>query len=234
MISKLYRMILPAVAGLSLPLLSGCASGPSIAETRAQLTAPAAMPTNVNRAYRIGASDVLQINVFDEPELSLEEITVDTSGTIPFPLIGDVQVAGRTGREVAMEIQNRLGAEYLRNPRVSVFVTNSASQRLTVEGDVETPGVFEIRGGASLLQAIALAGGPTRTANLDEIIVFRQVDQAVYAAQFDLREVRLGIEPNVRLEAGDIIVVSASGVKGALRDALQAAPVLTALFYQII
>tara|TARA_R100001198_G_scaffold97042_1_gene91571 strand:+ start:5507 stop:6085 length:579 start_codon:yes stop_codon:yes gene_type:complete len=192
------------------------------------------MPTNGSSAYRIGASDVLQIDVFDEPALSLEDITVDTSGTIPFPLIGEVQVAGRTGREIARDIEDRLGAEYLRNPQVTVFVTSSASQRLTVEGDVETPGVFEIKGDTSLLQAIALAGGPTRTANLDEIIVFRHIDQEVYAAQFDLREVRMGIEPNVPLEAGDIVVVSTSGVKGLLRDALQAAPVLTALFYRIL
>jgi polysaccharide export outer membrane protein len=227
-------MIVVAMAVTSLISLSGCTSGPSFTETRAQLTAASAMPTNGSRAYRIGSSDVLQINVFDEPALSLEDIAVDTSGTIPFPLIGDVQVAGRTGREVAMEIQDRLGAEYLRNPQVTVFVASSASQRLTVEGDVETPGVFEIKGDTSLLQAIALAGGPTRTANLDEIIVFRHIDQEVYAAQFDLRDVRMGIEPNVPLEAGDIVVVSTSGVKGLLRDALQAAPALTALFYRII
>ncbi|GGD50757.1 polysaccharide export protein [Erythrobacter arachoides] len=234
MIKKFNKMIFFAAAVISLPSLSGCTSGPSIEQTRAQLTLPADMPTTVDRPYRIGASDVLQINVFDEPALSLDEITVDSSGTIPFPLVGDVQVAGRTGREVATEIQDRLGAEYLRNPQVSVFVTNSARLRLTVEGDVETPGVFEIKGDTSLLQAIALAGGPTQTANLEEIIVFRHVDQAVYAAQFDLRDVRMGIEPNVPLEAGDIVVVSASGVKGLLRDALQVAPLLTALFYRII
>lgn len=226
--------IFVAMVVTSLLSLSGCASGPSITETRAQLTAASSMPTNGSSAYRIGASDVLQIDVFDEPALSLEDITVDTSGTIPFPLIGEVQVAGRTGREIARDIEDRLGAEYLRNPQVTVFVTSSASQRLTVEGDVETPGVFEIKGDTSLLQAIALAGGPTRTANLDEIIVFRHIDQEVYAAQFDLREVRMGIEPNVPLEAGDIVVVSTSGVKGLLRDALQAAPALTALFYRII
>lgn len=176
--------------------------------------------------YRIGALDVLRISVFREPDLSLDNIAVDASGNIFFPLVGVVQVQGRTAQEVGEEIARRLSERYLRNPQVSVFVINALSQRVTVEGAVEQPGVYEIGGNATLLQAVARAQSPTRVAKLNQIIIFRTVNGQRMGAVFDLNAIRRGDMADPAVLGGDTIVVGFSAVKGALRDFLSAAPLL--------
>ncbi len=225
----MLRLALPGLA-----MLAGCAPTPSLDNTRARLATPDAFPSAQHAIYRVGPADTLQINVFGEPGLSFEAITVDATGTIPFPLIGNLAVSGLTGEEISRLIAGRLGQRYIVDPQVTVFIARSAAQRLTVEGDVVKPGVFDIQGDTSLIQAMAMAQGPTRTAKLNEIIVFREVGEELYVARFDLAKVRKGIEPNIPLEGGDIVVVGYSQVKGTLRDVLQASPLLTALFVRAL
>ena len=161
-------------------------------------------PSSVARAeeYRIGPLDVLKITVFQEEDLSLEEVPVDASGNILFPLIGRVDVTGKTSTELADDIAERLGTRYLVDPQVTVIVSRSASQKVTVEGAVTKPGVFEIEGPTTLLQAMALAEGPKQTARLSEVIVFRTKADGVYAAQFNLEDIRKGRQPNPTQPSG--------------------------------
>ncbi len=96
--------------------------------------------------YRINPLDTLRISVFQEPELSVDGVPVATNGQIALPLIGQVPVEGRTTIEVASDIKARL-APYLVNASVAVNVVNYTSQRVTVEGAVEKPGIYPIQGG---------------------------------------------------------------------------------------
>lgn len=194
---------------------------------------PVARSTNELAEYRIGPLDTLKIGVFQEADLSLEEVPVDASGNILFPLIGRLNVAGSTSSQLADEIAARLDERYLVDPQVTVIVSRSASQKITVEGAVAQPGIFEIEGNISLLQAVALARGPVETANLDEIIVFREAEDGTYGAQFDLNAIRKGRQPNPGIQSGDIIVVGNSFAKALFRDFLQLSPILSTVFVRL-
>lgn len=185
---------------------------------------PAADSTRDPVVYRIGVLDTLSIRVFQEPELSFETLAVDASGTINFPLVGEVQASGKTPIELSDEIEAKLGTRFIRDPQVVVGVVASAAQRVTVDGQVATPGVYEIAGTSSLLEAIARARGTTELAKNSEVIVFRQIDGERYGAIFNLQDVREGKAPDPEILGGDRIVVGASAMKSVYRDLLGAAP----------
>ena len=115
-------------------------------------------------AYKIGALDVLEISVFKVDELS-KTVQVADTGSISVPLLGEVEAAGRTAREVEQDLTKQWGAKYLNNPQVTVFIKEYNSKRITVEGSVKKPGVFPIQGHMSLLQSIAHAQGLEQTAD---------------------------------------------------------------------
>ena len=214
-------------------LLSGCQSKPSSELPRgvnAYSTFPAASADG-RRDYRIGALDVLSITVFQEPDLSFKEIQVDASGSLLFPLIGDVRAAGKTANELTKEISARLSENYLVNPQVSVVVASAVSQRVIVEGSVVEPGVYEISGSSSLLEAVARAKSPTKTANLSEVVVFRVVNGQRMGAVFNLNHIRQGRSPDPEILGGDVVVIGYSAIKGAFRDFLSAAPALAAVVF---
>jgi polysaccharide biosynthesis/export protein len=224
---KLSSMGLP-IAGVAAALaLAGCTRQMSTdlpRATQAYEIFPAQAGNNPS-AYRIGPLDVLAINVFQEPELTFDKIEVDAGGNLAFPLIGSVQASGRTATELSEEIAQRLNTQYLRNAQVTVRVSSSVSQNITVEGQVVEPGVYEIPGGStSLLQAIARAKSPTRTARTSEIAVFRMVNGERMGAVFDLDQIREGRAPDPELRGGDVVVVGFSALQGAYRDILAAAP----------
>jgi polysaccharide export outer membrane protein len=217
----------------SVLLLPACASTnlPSGAQAYEIIPAPSRQIQAAD--YKIGPLDVLKVTVFQEEDLSFEEVSVDASGNVLFPLIGQISVTGKTSTELASDIADRLEHRYLVDPQVSIIVAQSASQKVTVEGAVGKPGVYPIEGQTTLLQAMALAAGPTETANLNEVIIFRTNDDGVYAAQFDLREIRRGKQPNPEIMGRDIVVVGNSFAKALFRDVLQLSPVLASVFIQL-
>jgi polysaccharide export outer membrane protein len=181
--------------------------------------------------YRIGVGDKLDVRVFQVGDLSFEELVVDTSGNINMPLIGAVRGAGRTAGEMSLEIAERLAAQYLRNPQVTVTVKEAASQKITVDGAVTKPGVYEMRGSTSLLQAVAMAEGPTRVADLTKVAVFRSIDGRRSVALFDLAAIRQGRASDPQVLGDDVIVVDSSRLSSALREVVGALPALSAFAY---
>ncbi len=175
--------------------------------------------------YRLGPLDVIEVSVFEVPELT-KTLQVDAGGMISLPLIGPVTAGGRTISEIEREIAQRLAKDYLQSPQVSVFVKDYTSQRITVEGAVNNPGVFPIAGRTTLLQAIAMAKGPDRTADESGVIVFRTGAQSKTAAVFDLAPIRSGASPDPVLMAGDVIVVDQSAARTAWRDLRESIGVL--------
>ena len=85
--------------------------------------------------------DKLSVRVFQVPDLSFDQLVVDTSGDIQMPLIGAVRATGQTAGQLSTQIAERLSAQYLRNPQVTVTVTEAASQKITVDGAVTKPGL---------------------------------------------------------------------------------------------
>lgn len=214
--------------------LAGCASPTGLpVGAQAYDVIPAPSRQTAPAEYRIGPLDVLKITVFQEPDLSLEEVPVDASGNILFPLIGQVAVSGKTSTELSNAIADRLGERYLVAPQVSTIVSTSASQNVTVEGAVRKPGVFPLQGPTTLLQAMAMSEGPTQTAKMGEVIVFRRKEDGVFAAQFDIGKIRIGQAPNPEILGGDIVVVGNSFAKQLFRDFMQLSPILSTVFVRL-
>lgn len=214
------------VACLLAFLLAGCFS-PSADLPRdeaAYRLMPPANQAGELPSYKIGVLDVLSIRVFQEPELSFEQVAVDAAGTINYPLVGEITAVDKTAIELSDEIEQKLGARFIRNPQVVVGVVSSAGQRVTVEGQVNEPGVYEIAGSSSLLESVARAKGLTVTGVDDEVIVFRVVDGQRMGAVFDLKAIREGKAADPQILGGDSIVVGFSAVRGIYQDFLRAAP----------
>ena len=107
--------------------------------------------------YRIGVQDVLEIRLFNQPELS-GRYTVETDGAFSFPLIGRVQAVGHTVEQLEGTLRTRLLDGYFRNPRVTVAVAEYRSQRVFIVGEVHSPGAYPLAAETSLIEILALAG----------------------------------------------------------------------------
>jgi polysaccharide export outer membrane protein len=177
--------------------------------------------------YRIGAHDRLTIAVFQVEDLKLDKIQVDASGRIALPLVGSVVAAGKTTNQLSVEIASRLSERYMRDPQVTVLVEEAVSQKVTVEGAVTEPGVYVLKGRTTLVQAVAMAKGADRMANLKRVAVFRTQDGKRVAAVFDLAAIRSGRADDPEIYGDDVIVVDSSAMKGFWREVISALPALS-------
>lgn len=167
-----------------------------------------AASTPGNSGYKIGPLDVLEVSVFQAPDLS-RVAQVSDSGTVGLPLVGELPAAGKTAQEIERDIARVLRAKYMQNPQVTVFVKEFNSQRVTIEGAVKKTGVFPLKGRTSLLQAISFAEGVQDTADMS-VVVFRNSDKGRLAARFDLAAIRAGQAEDPVIQSGDVVVVGTS------------------------
>jgi len=174
-------------------------------------------------AYKIGASDVLDISVFNVPELS-KTVQVADTGTINLPLVGEIPAAGRTAQDVERDLTARLGAKYLQNPQVTVFVKEYNSQQVTISGAVNKPGVYPIRSKTSLLQIVAMAAGFTSGSD-STVLVLREGSGKRSAARFDVDEIQSGRLQDPVVQSGDVIVAGTSAIKKGFETILKVLPV---------
>lgn len=217
--------------------LSGCASGARLppAPDVARMLDPDHFATDgpgqIEQSYRIGVGDKLALRVLQVEDLSFDEIVVDAAGNVQLPLVGPLRAAGLTPAELSTRVQQVLGERYLQNPQVVVTVAEAASQKITVDGAVTKPGVYEMRGRTTLMQAVAMAEGPTKIAQLDSVAVFRTVDGQRMVALFDLRAIRAGQAVDPIVIGDDVIVVDTSQLSANIREVLQALPGLAVFGY---
>lgn len=167
------------------------------------------------QALRIGAGDLVDITVFDTPELS-QKVRVDNSGQIDLPLGGSLRLADLTIPAAQKAIETRLRErDILRDPHVAVFVADYATQGVTVAGQVRNPGIYPLLGSHDVVDLISAAGGLTQTGSNEITVVHRNSAEGV--ARFNLRNAtRLDARPV--LLPGDRIIVSRSGVVYVLGD----------------
>lgn len=217
-----------AALGFAGLLTAACASSPASGPTNRAGQTDWRVPTSTLATspaeYRIGALDVLNITVFQVADLSRERAQVDATGNLQMPLIGAIHARGMTTAELAEEIRSRLAADFLQNPQVSVMVAEAASQKVTVDGAVIEPGVFQMRGATTLIQAVAMAKGPARTAEIRRVAVFRTIDGQRMVALYDLRAIRRGEAPDPQILGDDVVVVDHSRMNALFRDIVSTLP----------
>jgi polysaccharide biosynthesis/export protein len=183
-----------------------------------------AVATPGNGAYKIGPLDVLDVQVFQVPDLT-RSVQVADSGVINYPLVGDIQAAGKTAHQLEVDLAKKLGAKYLQSPQVTVFIKEYNSQRVTVEGSVKNTGIFPLKGQTTLMQALALAGDVDINVASGDVVIFRTIDGKRSAARFEFDSIKTGKTQDPELQPGDVIVVDTSASKVALQNFLRILPV---------
>jgi polysaccharide biosynthesis/export protein len=189
------------------PAPAGAApSGKSAAE------GPAATHTVVSRGvpddYKIGAGDVLEINVWKEPDASVRSVVVRPDGKISMPLLKEVDVVGLTPVQLEKLITDGLG-KVINSPDVTIVVTGINSKKIYVNGKVKKEGPIPYTYRMTVMQALSEAGGITDYAKKKAIYVLRNENGREFKFPFDYSAVLKGekMELNIPLEPGDVIVV---------------------------
>lgn len=168
---------------------------------------------NVISEYVLGAGDVLKIQVYGSPDLD-SELRVTEKGTINFPLLGELSVAGMSPNEAEEKIIQGLGeGKFVKNPHVNLVVMQYLSQFVSVLGDVYKPGRFPLDRAMTLTDVLALAGGVTP--NGSDIVTLKTFKQGKSIKEsYDLREILSrndeGRDP--RIYSGDIVYVAKAPV----------------------
>ena len=168
---------------------------------------PSAAPATADPAYVIGPEDVLDINVWKEPDVS-RTVPVRPDGKISLPLLNDIQAAGMTPPQLGQNVTEQL-RKFVTDPQVTVIVTAINSQRVFVVGEVLRAGAFPLIPGMNILQAISSAGGFTTFANVKKVHVMRQVNGKRVELPFNYREFLKSDKAgeNIVLQPGDTVVV---------------------------
>jgi polysaccharide export outer membrane protein len=189
-------------------------ASPAIAQ-EAQSAPTQFRPTSSISTYRIAPGDQIEVYVWGEERLQ-RSMRVLPDGTIAFPLVGQVAVAGLLPQDVEAVIRTALSGQYRGEvPQVTVSVLTPAPMRFTVLGRVGSPGTFDAERNINVLEALSLAGGGTEFANLDRIIVLRKTADGLRALEANIKPLLRGrvnaadLERAniVQIEAGDTIIV---------------------------
>lgn len=192
------------------------------------LAAPAASQgaAGPDGAYRIGAGDVVEVQVWREPDLS-GRYTIDASGALPHVLVGSVPAAGATLSELRERIVARLERGYLREARVGVSLVESARRKASVLGAVATPGLYPLRDGMRVLELLFAAGGVTEQVGSRALLKrfgphgegetpsAGRRPQVMIRIDLDALLRRGDFSQNVRVTAGDVLVVEGAPEVGA-------------------
>lgn len=170
-------------------------------------TAIASQLSQNGAEYKIGAQDILRIDVWKEPEIS-RTVPVRPDGKVSLPLLNDVQAVGLTPMQLAAVIEDGL-KKYITNPQVNVSVSEINSRRVYVTGEVNRGGAFPLLPNMTVLQALSSSGGFTQFAKLKNIYVLRMEEGKQVKHPFNYKDVVAGKKPeqNILLQPGDVIVV---------------------------
>jgi polysaccharide export outer membrane protein len=176
------------------------------AASASALYADAARHDPRGKPYIIGIADVVHVSVFKDESLSTEAI-VRPDGTITMPLVGELRAAGRTAAQLQQDASQRL-ATLVKDATVTVSVTEINSYRFTVAGNVEHPGLFTARYYLTVSEALALAGGPNRYADTDEVVVVRSMGGVMQRIPINYDDILSGKSPEQ-----DIVILAGDSVR---------------------
>lgn len=168
---------------------------------------PAAKPENKT----LGPGDVLDIRVRDQEDIS-GPYEVGENGLVRFPWIGDVEVRGKTGPEIAALIEEQLQAGWLKQPQVTVRVTERQNREVSVLGQVKEAGSYAYKAGLTLMQAISQAGGMNPLAAPRRVKLIRETDKGRQTFEIDVTKILDSRAQDFALEPGDIVFVPEAAV----------------------
>jgi polysaccharide export outer membrane protein len=159
-------------------------------------------------SYKIGSGDILKIMTWKEPDFTRNEVLVRIDGKMTFPLLDDIQAAGRTTLELKKDIEARLKG-FVDNPVVTVTVINPESQKIYILGEIIRTGEYDLKKNLTVLQAFALAGGFTQWASKKEIILLRHEGGKDKIIRVNYKNIIKGndLMQNMLLQANDTIIV---------------------------
>lgn len=164
--------------------------------------------TGVSEDFKIGLEDVIAVNVWREPELSTQSVVVRPDGKISLPLIDEIRASGLTTKQLQDLITEKL-KEFVAAPNVTVTVTQINSRKVSVVGQVGSPGAYPIGGPTTVLDLLARAGGFGEYAKTKDIKIIRKEGSSTTVFRFNFKDVSGGknLDQNIYLKSGDIIIV---------------------------
>ncbi|MEW6327908.1 MAG: polysaccharide biosynthesis/export family protein [Thermodesulfobacteriota bacterium] len=161
----------------------------------------------VDDTYIIGPSDVLEIQVWKEPDFS-RVVPVRADGMITLPLINDIEAAGLTPLQLKKELEQKI-KDFVEVPEISVIVKESLSRRIYIIGKVAKQGEYLLTKDMTVLQALSVAGGLAEWADSDDIVIIRRAGGEEKRILFDYGKVISGrkLEQNIYLQPNDTIII---------------------------
>jgi len=200
MLRDFRRALLPTLVMFSL-------TTPGLGSASPPASGPGSEPSHEQGNYRIGPEDVLDIAVWNNASIS-RTVPVRPDGKISLPLLNDVQAAGLTPMQLRDVLIKKL-AEYMPTPEVSVIIREVHSFKVSVIGEVKTPGRHELKSGATVLDVLAMAGGLGEFAARGRIVILRTEGNTLKRIPFNYNKVvsANGELENFLLMPGDVIVV---------------------------
>lgn len=215
--------------------LSACGGGPKLKSTAdVTVTRDTALPAPMRddlvapqRSAYLGPLDTITIETFGIGDLT-RTVVVDAGGLMSFPLVGTIDVNGKTALELADQIERGLRGRYVRNPDVTVTIKEQVSQFVTIDGSVQRPGQYPVTNNSTLMRSLALGGGFSDLADSENVVVLRTVGQKRMAGLYNLGAIRNGAYADPAIYPNDTIIVGESGSRRFFRNAIAVAPLLVA------
>lgn len=167
---------------------------------------PTLPPPAKPRTDELGPGDIIEIRVAEQDELT-GEYEIGEDGTIRFPWIGELEVAGRSKAEISAALEQRLTDGWLRQPQVVVRVLTRQNREVSVLGQVNQPGSYPYKERLTLVQAISLAGGMNPLSQPKRVKLIRETDQGRQTFEINVREIINSKRDDLPLEPGDIVFV---------------------------
>jgi polysaccharide biosynthesis/export protein len=166
------------------------------------------LPTIAGPEHPVGSEDLLEISVFEIPELN-RIVRVSEKGTISLPLLGEMEVKGLTAMQLEDSLRDALSRKYLQDPQVSVFVREFGSKKVSVIGAVGKPGVYQMLGPRTLLQVLSEAGGLEKEAGSHLFVIRSIAGGATDAIPVKISDLLMNRAPdlNLAINPGDVISV---------------------------
>lgn len=169
--------------------------------------------------YRIGAQDILAIAVYGHDDLT-QTVVVQADGMLSYPLVGRIEAAGRTPKDLEADLTTRLGASFIRDPQVSVAIREYRSKTVLVAGEIAHPGTYPLSGQQTIVEILAKAGPMSAGASAEAIVVRPKGEakgpvlpsemnsSAVEILRVNVREIEAGkLDSNIVLKPNDTIFI---------------------------
>jgi protein involved in polysaccharide export with SLBB domain len=210
----LARLTVALMTGLSVSLLAqppvpASQTAGSRVETPAGNGAPASeqasgMPGDAHRGAAIAVHDQLSITTLNEANFTVKGALVDADGTIDFPYLGRIKVAGLTVQELEADLKHRLSDGWLHDPQITIDLVQALSKKVLVTGQVRSPGAYPFAGQWTVMQAIVQAGSTTEAASDTAVILRANADGSVVSADQSTAAMRVPVDLHKLLDLGDM------------------------------